>query len=107
MSQSKEIELKFQLSSPKEIRAILADELFAGQEKKEATTLYSTYYDTEDLRLNQNKIAYRIRKTAEGLEATAKAVSMTAKDCLCATNGMRRYGRDGFRRRSLPGRPLV
>ncbi len=34
MSQSKEIELKFQLSSPKEIRAILADELFAGQEKK-------------------------------------------------------------------------
>lgn len=73
MSQPKEIELKFQLSSPKEIRAILADELFAGQEKKEATTLYSTYYDTEDLRLNQNKIAYRIRKTAEGLEATAKS----------------------------------
>ena len=73
MSEPKEIELKFLLNSPKEIKAILSDELFDDQAKMEGTMLHSTYYDTEDMRLNQNNIAYRIRKTAQGLEATVKS----------------------------------
>lgn len=70
-----EIELKFNIENREQMDLIWSDEyLHSIEEAKSRSALYmkAAYFDTEDLLLSKNQIAFRIRKEGERVIGTLK-----------------------------------
>ena len=75
MNEEMEIELKYRIPDADTAERIWENELFADMEEedsREELDLLARYYDTDDLALAENRIAYRIRKEGEHSIATVK-----------------------------------
>lgn len=70
-----EIELKYRIPDVETAERIWEDSLFSEIEEdssREETQMVAIYYDTDELDLARNKIAYRVRREGERLIATLK-----------------------------------
>ena len=70
-----EIELKYRIPSDEVAERIWEDRLFSDIEEegsREEIRLHATYYDTPQLDLAKNGIAYRVRREGDRLVATLK-----------------------------------
>ena len=70
-----EIELKYRIPDEETAERIWEDSLFSEIEEddsREEIQMMAIYYDTDELDLARNKIAYRVRREGERLIATLK-----------------------------------
>jgi len=68
-----EIELKLQVTQP-EAWSRIVEYIYnlPGRVKQEKIAMLARYYDTSDLRLNQGRLSYRLRRENDQLVATVK-----------------------------------
>ena len=70
-----EIELKYRIPGEEIAERIWEDSLFAEieeEDSREEVSMYAIYYDTAELDLARNKIAYRVRREDDRMIATLK-----------------------------------
>jgi triphosphatase len=70
-----EIELKYRVESREQADEIWGDDLFADIEEKGSRgklAIKAAYFDTEDMLLSQNRIAFRIRREGDRVVGTLK-----------------------------------
>jgi inorganic triphosphatase YgiF len=70
-----EIELKYQIANHEQLDKIWDDDLFAKIEETDSRSklaIKAAYFDTEDMVLAQNRIAFRIRREGDRVVGTLK-----------------------------------
>ncbi|MDR1067780.1 MAG: CYTH domain-containing protein [Clostridiales Family XIII bacterium] len=70
-----EIELKYKIASREQMDMIWSDDLFESIEEKDSRgrlSIKAAYFDTEDMLLAQNRVAFRIRKEGDRVVGTLK-----------------------------------
>lgn len=83
-NKQQEVELKLQVTDPGDWAGIVYFVHGLEQVKQESFQMVASYFDTEDMQLNRQKISYRVREENHNFIATIKAGG-------AAENGMHRH----------------